>query len=106
MVANNDTPTPTLIRLADVPGLAWLPKRREGTRLSLSTIHRWAAEGLNGTKLRTLRVGATLCTTEEWLLDFFGALTHEPDATPSRRTPTQRERARERARRELEEAGI
>ena len=72
---------------------------------SVFTVHRWAASGLKGHKLRTVRVGGTLCTTEAWLWEFFEGLS-APEGVPVPRTPKQRQRDREKARRELEEAGI
>src|SRR5687767_11665175 len=71
-----------LIRLADVPRVAWLPRRREGKRLGLSTVHRWAQRGLGGVVLRTIRVGGVLCTSERWLWDFFTALSGNASAAP------------------------
>ena len=93
-----------LIRLASVPGLPWLPLRGD-TPISLSTVHRWVSEGVRGLKLRTVRVGRSLCTTEAWLLEFFERL-NEPTTTAAPRARHPREAARERARRELEVAGI
>jgi hypothetical protein len=94
-----------LIRLSEVPPLPWLP-RRGGKPPSLATIHRWASVGLHGRKLRTLRAGGALATTERWVLEFFECLSDETAVRPDRRTPTQRQRARARAAAELEAAGI
>ena len=93
-----------MIRLAQVPSLTWLPTRA-GKRIGLSTVHRWAATGLQGVRLRTVRVGGALCTTEAWLWEFFESL-NDPAPHSAGRTPRQRERARERAKRELEQAGL
>ncbi len=94
-----------LILLADVPKLKWLPTRK-GKRLSLSTIHRWVRTGVGGVRLRTVRVGTALATSNRWLVEFFETLADPAPAGQTKRTPRQREAAREKARRELEEAGI
>jgi hypothetical protein len=52
----NNTPK-QLIRLADVPKLQWLPKRRGGSKLNIATPFRWAQHGSRGHKLRVVRVG-------------------------------------------------
>jgi hypothetical protein len=46
------------------------------TRPGVSTVHRWAADGLRGgrVKLKTLLLGGKRLTTEEWLHDFVKAL--------------------------------
>ncbi len=61
-----------LIRLADVPRLRFLPRRR-GRRgnLAVSTVIRWALDKKRRTRLRVTRVGGTWCTTSAWLRDFF-----------------------------------
>jgi hypothetical protein len=114
--------TGALIRLADVPGLEWMPRRRprrDGEQVGhsnqdgkpvvpvgLATVHRWAADGIKGRKLRTIRAGGALVTTREWILEFFEALS-DPNATvASTRTPRQRQTAKARAAAELERAGI
>jgi hypothetical protein len=98
-----------LIRLAAVPEVSWLPTGRSGGKLSLATIHRWAANGLRGVKLRTVPAGGVLCTTEAWLLEFFEQLgearSGEHNVSPSR-TPTQRRREQVQADLVLERAGI
>ncbi|MGC8552929.1 MAG: DUF1580 domain-containing protein [Phycisphaerae bacterium] len=100
-----------LIRLHDVPKLPWLPARRANTRLHFSTLYRWAITGQRGRKLRTERVGATLCTTETWLHEFFASPAagtqpshHLQESTI--RTPRQRERAVANACRQLERMGV
>jgi hypothetical protein len=63
-------------------------------------------------KLRVLRVGETLCTSERWLREFFEALTtHDPALASSHsvseiRTPRQRQRASEQAAHQLDKIGI
>ena len=84
-----------LIRLGDVPRLDWLPNRRAGSRLNVSTVWRWALRGCAGVKLATVSVGGTLATTESDLQTFFyqvgqARLTGQP--ANNIRTPRQRER--------------
>ena len=98
-----------LIRLANVPAIGWLPRRSGkpvSKPVSLSSVHRWVAKGVHGVKLRSMRVGCALCTTEAWLLEFFEALSEPTTVQPARGTPRRREAAREKAKRELERAGI
>jgi len=83
----------------------WLPRRRSGKRPHISTIFRWAQRGVHGVQLETIRIGGTLCTSEEALVRFFQRLSsHNPECPV--RTPRSRQRAIERADRELRRAGI
>ena len=94
------------IPLTRVPKMVrWLPRRRKGKRPHVSTIFRWALRGVRGIRLETIRIGGTLCTSEEALVRFFQRLSGEEPALP---TKTSRARRREiaRAERELERAGI
>lgn len=100
-----DTNTERLIRLADVPRLKWLPRRRGGKRLNISTVFRWVQSGLNGAKLEVVRVGGAMATSEAALLRFFDQLSTEDEPVRTR-TPHQRERQITRAEAELATAGI
>jgi hypothetical protein len=81
-----------LIRLADVPRLPWLPRRRKGKRLHISSVIRWVSPGLRGHRLEALRVGGCLCTSEAALRRFFEKLTaDEPEHNEP--TPVQRDRS-------------
>jgi hypothetical protein len=62
-----------LIRILDVPDIAWLPRRRHGATLSGSTVFRWCKEGCAGVKLEAIACGGVLCTSEEALKRFFQA---------------------------------
>jgi len=64
-----------LIRLGDVPKLKCLPPGKDGKRIHLSTVYRWALGGTGGVKLETLKVGGSFCTSVEALQRFFDALT-------------------------------
>lgn len=103
----NANPPETLVRLADVPNLRWLPRRRGDRALALSTVHRWASAGIRGIRLETVRVGACLCTDQSKLHAFFAALA-DPDWARTRTptTPRRRERAIVAAIDQLSAAGI
>lgn len=60
-----------LIAVRDVPTLKNLPFRRQGKRLHISTVRRWAQNGIRGKRLETVRIGAQLCTSIEALNRFF-----------------------------------
>ncbi len=57
----------------------FLPKRRAFSYTHPFTIFRWAKKGLRGTKLETIRVGGTLCTSVEALQRFFNELSATDD---------------------------
>jgi hypothetical protein len=94
------------IRLVDVPTLPWMPPS------SRATVRGWAYKGVRGKKLRTECIGGLRYTTEFWLREFFAALSSACPSSvgrdgPTARTPNERLRDRERAKRELvEQAGI
>ena len=70
----------------------------------LSTLHRWRLHGVRGTRLETCRIGGKRFTSREALERFALATTAAADGEPVPcRTPRQRERAIERAVRELAE---
>lgn len=96
------------LRLADVPRRLNVPGRAPGQVVSLPTVWRWAMRGLRGVRLRTAKIGGHTCTTQAWVREFFEMLSADRDVptAPPRRTPTQRQRAATRARRELRSAGI
>ena len=105
MRPETEIPTPQkLIALREIPALPWLPTRRADTKLALPTVIRWAQHGIGGRKLRCVRVGGCLCTSEAWLMEFFegGAPSAEK---PSTFTPARRRREIDRAKSELAAAG-
>lgn len=63
------------IPLADVPKLRWLPRRRGGRRLHVSTVFRWCLRGIRGVRLEYVQAGGIRVTTEAALLRFFERLT-------------------------------
>src|SRR5437016_5027474 len=60
-----------LIALAEVPAQRFMPRRRQGRKLNVATVYRWAQQGVRGVRLEVVRVGGTLCTSRAALLDFF-----------------------------------
>lgn len=97
------------IPLGQVPKMvSWLPCRRQGKRLHISTVFRWALRGVRGVRLETIRIGGTLCTSEEALVRFFQHLSGDGPAPPATPARTSRARRREiaRAQRDLQRAGI
>lgn len=51
-----------------------LPRRRAGRKPHVSTLYRWASNGLKGVVLETVQVGGTTCTSQEALQRFFNCL--------------------------------
>jgi len=100
-----DPNTETLVSLADTP--QHLPRRRGGKRPHVSCIYRWTTSGCKGVVLESLQVGGTRCTSKEALARFFRRLTQGGAAdVPTVRSIAQRQRAAERAMRDLEKAGV
>jgi len=99
-----DPNTETLISLARAA--RHLPRRRAGKRPHVSCIYRWTVCGCRGVVLESIQVGGTRCTSREALARFFRRLTdRDAPAAPPTRTVAQRQRAAERAIRDLEKAG-
>jgi hypothetical protein len=107
-----DLTTETPLPLATAAKL--VPPGRNGRRTHLSTLLRWILRGAKSpsgvvVRLEAARLGSRWLTSREALQRFSAALTPRLDsATPpsGHRTPKQRERASERADRELDEAGF
>jgi len=99
------------IPLVQVSKLSWLPRRRRGRKIHVSTVFRWMQQGIRGIRLEGVKIGGTCCTSEAALKRFFAALSAaDPlcaatSPAPSR-TPAAGTRARRRADRELSKAGI
>ena len=82
-----------------------LPRRRTGKRPHVATLYRWAARGMRGVKLETIRVGGTLCTSLEALQRFCARLT-DPTAPPEERSSVERTHAVESAEEQLDALGF
>lgn len=116
------TPSRSSLLLAETPisfaqGARLLPPGRQGRPVSPVTIYRWTKNGVrrpDGTtvKLESVRVGGRWLTSVEALARFSERLSLPPDSdnpaafSPNHRTPTQRQRASERAATELEHKGM
>jgi Protein of unknown function (DUF1580) len=111
-----DLTSERLIRLSEAARL--IPAARGGKRTHESTILRWILSGAKApdgstVRLEGLRVGGKWHTTHEAMQRFAEALTpdlrsHEDHAQRPRipRAPSRRQRAADRAGRELEKLGI
>lgn len=60
------------LALQEVPGIL---EQRGARRVSTPTVYRWVHKGVRGTKLRTIRIGAAIYSTREWLEQFIAAVT-------------------------------
>jgi hypothetical protein len=101
-----DLSTETPVPLSDVrlPG-------RDGKPIHFSTVFRWVVKGVRGpagerVRLDALRIGGRWVTSASALQRFAEALTPQLDGGATPATPTQRQRAAERAGKELEALGI
>lgn len=90
-----------------------IPPGRGGKKTHLSTVLRWILDGAPGPggariRLEALRLGGRWMTTREALQRFAERLTPrlDGDATTTSRTPGRRQRASDKATRELEKIGI
>lgn len=93
---------------------ALYPGRRPGKKLNFTTIWRWVTKGVRSTngqlvRLEAVRLGARWVTSREAIARFSRRLTTPTDApttTSKRRTPSQRERDNQAAKKQLEKIGI
>lgn len=69
-----DITTERLIPLKDVPKLEFLPQRRAGSRLAVSTVFRWTLNSRHGRRLESVMVGGMRCTSLQALQRFFNTL--------------------------------
>ena len=100
-----DPNSETLLSLSETA--KHLPRRRAGKRPHVSCIYRWTTSGCKGVVLESLQCGGTRCTSKEALARFFRRLTQGDAAdVPEVRSVAQRQRATERAMRDLERAGV
>ena len=83
----------------------FLPRYRKGRRVHVATLYRWASAGIRGIRLETLKLGGRIVTSEEALQRFADRCS---SADPIRKAHSSRKRRREieRAKEELDRAGI
>ncbi|TWU57679.1 DUF1580 domain-containing protein [Rubripirellula reticaptiva] len=100
------TPDPyRMVRLN--AGAASIVEGITGDRPSSATMYRWAQRGLKGVKLQTAFAGGHRRTTEQWIREFFAAITEAVDGTAvAPPKPVDRDKQIKRAEAELEAAGI
>lgn len=99
-----DPNSEALVSLTEAARL--LPRRRAGRKVHPSCCYRWTKAGCRGVILESIQIGGTRCTSREALARFFQRLTRPGQAdTPVVRSPAARQRAVEKAVRELERAG-
>jgi hypothetical protein len=100
-----DPNSETLLSLSEAAKV--LPRRRAGKRPHVSGVYRWTTAGCRGVVLESIQIGGTRCTSQEALARFFRRLTLGDAAdAPAARSVAQRQRAAEKAIRELEKAGV
>ena len=98
-----DVQTEEVIRLHDARKLSWL-KGRDGGRLDIGTLRRWADKGVRDIVLETVRIGNTKFTSVEALLRFIQRLSSEKQ--PMVRLGAQGRRAQLEADKKLDRARI
>jgi hypothetical protein len=90
----------------------YLPKGRKGRPVHFTCLLRWVLVGSRGpdgqrVRLEAIRIGGRWCTSKEALQRFGEALTPAVgDASPTPRTPTSRQKASEKAAKQLEKMGV
>src|SRR4051812_23014026 len=73
-----------LVPLSQVPGLPFIPRRRNGRKLHKATVFRWAKRGLRGVRLESMQFAGTKVTTVAAIQRFFSLLgENSPLALPT-----------------------
>ena len=98
-----DLQNETVVTLVEATN--FLPRRRRGRKVHISTLYRWTQRGFRGVKLETLRLGGGLVTSIEALQRFAERLS-APEGSAKARSDVQRRRDNEQAARELDRIGI
>ncbi len=83
-----DAPEETLVPLKDVPKLPMIGPRRNGGRLDVRTVFRWAKSGSSGVVLWTVVQGGQRYTTRQALQRFFAGVTQAKSITRKLETST------------------
>jgi hypothetical protein len=82
-----------------------LPQRRQGRKVSTSSLYRWAKRGLKGVRLEVIQIGGTTATSKQALQRFCDRLTAAArPATPAEDAPQVEDH--EATERELDQLGI
>ena len=55
-----------------------LPAKPSGKAVAFSTVWRWVRFGQRGVKLKAVRIGQSLYTSDAWVSDFIAAIGTEP----------------------------
>jgi len=69
--------------LLDAPDSRCSPRRANGKKLHQNTYFRFARDGCRGIRLETIRVGRSLCTSDQAIARFFAALTARDESLRS-----------------------
>lgn len=92
------------IRLKDLPAHPLVP-RRDGRKVHISVVHRWALAGLKGVRLETARCGGARCTTASAIHRFYRR-SSGVETSPTAPTPHRREKQLALVETELEGCGL
>lgn len=96
-----------LLTMTRASKLPWLPRRRHDKPPRPQTLARWAMKGSGGVRLRAVRVGGSLCTTQTWVREFFAACAAaRAQGRPVTPPPASPIPSAAEARRSLDRAGI
>lgn len=88
------TPTTSVAEYLTLSQAAKILPRINGNRIHTSTLYRWT-QRIKGPKLRYLRIGRKIVTTESWMQQFFCALASADTAQSDRQhAPIKRKRRR------------
>jgi hypothetical protein len=104
-----DTTTEPLITMAEAA--RFTPSRRAGRRVAVSTVWRWATNGVSGVKLETACMGGSRFTTREALQRFCEDVTAARLGTGSKaqvrsRSKAQQQRHSQEAEKRLAKKGV
>ena len=67
------------LRMVRLSAASCIVEKITGDKPNPSTLYRWHSRGLKGVKLRTAYAGGHRRTTEQWIREFFDAVTEAAD---------------------------